>query len=87
MASDAYATGQALTALASTGSVAVTGLAYGAGAQLLLRTQLADESWHVQSRARPVQPYFDSEFPQERDQFLSAATTNWAVMAPVAAAQ
>lgn len=79
--SDAYATGQALTALAESGTVAVNDSVYQRGTKFLLRTQLEDGSWHVRSRAIPIQPYFDSQFPHGRDQFISAAATNWATMA------
>jgi hypothetical protein len=79
--SDAYATGQALTALAETGSLSVADPVYQRGVQYLLKTQLEDGSWYVRSRANPSQPYFDSEFPHGKDQFISAAATNWAVMA------
>jgi len=53
----------------------------------LLSTQLEDGSWHVGTRTIPLQPYFDSEFPHERDQFVSAAATNWATMALARAAK
>ncbi|HEY6346965.1 MAG TPA: ankyrin repeat domain-containing protein [Bryobacteraceae bacterium] len=81
LSSDAYATGQALTALAEAGGMAVTDPVYQRGVQFLLRTQLEDGSWYVATRTLPVQPYFDSEFPHERDQFISDAATNWAIMA------
>ena len=83
--SDAYATGQALTALAEVGGLPATDPAYRRGVQFLLRSQLEDGSWYVPTRTLPVQPYFDSEFPHERDQFISAAATNWATMALVRA--
>ena len=54
---------------------------YQKGVRFLLGTQLEDGSWYVRTRAVPVQPYFDSEFPHGRDQFISAAATNWATMA------
>jgi hypothetical protein len=79
--SDAYATGQALTALAESGAVKPTDLSYQRGVRFLLGTQLDDGSWYVRSRAIPVQPYFDSEFPHGKDQFISAAATNWATIA------
>jgi ankyrin repeat protein len=79
--SDAYATGQALTALAQSGVVKPTDPAYEKGVRFLLGSQLEDGSWYVRSRAIPIQPYFDSEFPHGKDQFLSAAATNWATMA------
>jgi len=79
--SDAYATGQALTALAEAGAVRPSDSAYQRGVRFLLETQLEDGSWFVRSRVIPIQPYFDSEFPHGRDQFISAAATNWATMA------
>jgi len=81
LSSDAYATGQALTALAESGAVKPTDLSYQRGVRFLLGTQLDDGSWYVRSRAIPVQPYFDSEFPHGKDQFISAAATNWATIA------
>jgi ankyrin repeat protein len=81
LTSDAYATGQALTALAESGAITVTDAAYRRGITSLLNTQLADGSWFVRSRAIPIQPFFDSGFPHGRDQFISAAATNWATMA------
>ena len=75
--SDAYATGQALYALhaARESSREVVEK----GVRFLLDTQLADGSWHVRSRAYPIQPnYFDTGFPHGRDQWISAAGTSWA---------
>ena len=51
------------------------------GAAFLLRTQHADGSWHVKSRALKVQPYFESGFPHGHDQWISQAGTAWAAMA------
>jgi hypothetical protein len=87
LASDAYATGQALTALAGAGELPVTDRVYQRGVRFLLSTQLEDGSWFVGTRALPVQPYFESEFPHGRDQFISAAATNWATMALARAAK
>jgi squalene cyclase len=78
--SDAYATGQVLVALKEVG-VSVTDPAYKRGIQFLLNAQAEDGSWHVQSRAVPLQPFFESGFPYGRDQFISAAGSNWAAMA------
>jgi hypothetical protein len=83
--SDAYATGQALVALRESRAVAVESAAYRRGIQFLLNSQLEDGSWYVRTRALPIQPYFDSDFPHGRDQFISAAATNWAAMALTAA--
>ncbi len=81
LASDAYATGQALTALVEAGGTAVSDPVYQRGVKFLLSTQLEDGSWFVSTRTLPVQPYFDAEFPYERNQFISNAATNWATMA------
>ena len=89
MASDAYATGEALHALREAGVLTPASAAYQRGVRYLLGTQLSDGSWHVATRAQPVQAYFESDFPHGRDQFISTAATNWATMAliPVAAAE
>ena len=87
LGSDAYATGQALTALAEAGVVTATDPVYQRGVRFLLDTQLEDGSWFVRSRAMPIQPYFDSGFPHGVDQFISAAATNWATMALASAAR
>jgi ankyrin repeat protein len=87
MVSDSYATGQALYALNLAGKMAVSNSTYQKGVDFLLRTQAPDGSWHVETRAIWLQPYFESGFPYGRDQFISAAGTAWAVMALVPAAQ
>ncbi len=84
--SDAYATGQALYALNIAGKFAVTDPTFRKGIDYLLRTQAADGSWHVKSRAIWLQPYFESGFPYGQDQFISAAGTAWAAMALTTAA-
>ena len=81
LASDAYATGQALVALRESRALAVEDAVYQRGIQLLLDSQLEDGSWYVRTRALPIQPHFDSDFPHGLDQFISAAATNWAAMA------
>ena len=81
LASDAYATGQALVALRESRALAVENSAYRRGIQFLLDSQLEDGSWYVRTRALPIQPHFDSDFPHGLDQFISAAATNWAAMA------
>jgi hypothetical protein len=80
MASDAYATGQALYAL-HVGSVSPKSGVYGKGVAYLLRTQLEDGTWFVHSRAFGFQPYFESGFPHGTDQFISASATAWATIA------
>ena len=81
LASDAYATGQALVALREARALATGSEAYRRGIQFLLDSQLEDGSWYVPTRALPIQPHFDSDFPHGVDQFISAAATNWAAMA------
>jgi ankyrin repeat protein len=85
--SDAYATGQALVALRESGAMPVSDPVYKRGVQFLMSTQLADGSWYVKSRALRLQPYFESGFPFGRDQFVSAAGTNWATQALALAAR
>jgi ankyrin repeat protein len=85
--SDAYATGQALFALRECAALSVSDEIYERGIRFLLNTQLEDGSWYVKSRAVPFQPYFESGFPHGHDQWISAAATNWAVMALVPAAK
>ncbi|MCC6390789.1 MAG: hypothetical protein IT167_09305 [Bryobacterales bacterium] len=79
LSSDAYATGQALYALHLAGRLSKETLEK--GARFLLDTQLADGTWHVRSRAYPIQTkYFETGFPHGRDQWISAAGTSWAVI-------
>jgi hypothetical protein len=79
--SDAYATGQALVALQSSGQLAISDAAYQRGVGFLLRTQMSDGSWLVRTRTFPFQPYKESGFPHGKDQWISAAGTSWAAMA------
>ena len=85
--SDAYATGQALFALSMAGKMAAGIPVYQKGVDYLLRTQAADGTWHVTTRAIWLQPYFESGFPYGRDQFISTAGTAWASMALAATVQ
>ena len=87
LASDAYATGQALFALYTAGRMPITDPAYRNGIDYLLRTQANDGTWHVKSRSIWLQPYFESGFPYGQDQFISAAGTAWAAMALATTAQ
>ena len=80
MSSDAYATGQALYVLYASG-LATADPAYEQGMQFLLKTQQADGSWHVPTRSKPIQIYFDNGDPYGKDQFISIAATSWAVAA------
>ena len=81
LGSDAHSTGVALHALRETGFLSTADLAHRRGVQYLLSTQYPDGSWHVRSRAAGFQPYFQSGFPFEHDQWISAAATGWAAEA------
>jgi hypothetical protein len=85
--SDAYATGSALVALHEAGALAASDAAYQRGLAYLLKTQQADGSWHVPSRSKPFQTYFESGFPHGKDQFISAAASSWATWAMVKGSQ
>jgi hypothetical protein len=81
LGSDAHSTGVALHALRESGLLSAADSAHRLGVQYLLSTQYPDGSWHVRSRAVPFQPYFQSGFPFEHDQWISAAATGWAAEA------
>lgn len=78
---DAYATGLTLLALHTGGGLSVTDTRYRKGVKFLLDTSREDGAWHVKSRSFAFQPYFESGFPFEHDQWISAAATGWASMA------
>ncbi|MBL8295673.1 MAG: ankyrin repeat domain-containing protein [Bryobacterales bacterium] len=86
LASDAYATGQALVALREAGIMSPSDTRYQRGVRYLVDSQMEDGSWLVRTRSPSFQPYFDSGFPHGYDQFISAAASNWAVMALLPAA-
>src|SRR4030095_458638 len=79
--SDAYATGQSLFALNQSGQLRADDDAYQKGVSFLLSKQFDDGSWKVQSRSFPVIPFVETKFPHGKNQFISAAGTNWATMA------
>jgi hypothetical protein len=81
MEPDAYATGSALVALHEAGGLSCQHPAWLRGLRYLLRTQQPDGSWHVVSRAKPLQEYFESGFPHGKDQFISTFATGWAAEA------
>jgi ankyrin repeat protein len=81
LASDAYATGQVLYTLHETGFSSADDPAFRRGVEFLLRTQKEDGSWYVKSRAMKIQPYFQTGFPYDHDQWISASATAWASMA------
>lgn len=79
--SDAYATGQVLYMLHETGASAKNSAVVRHGVEFLLRTEKEDGSWFVKSRAMKIQPYFQSGFPYDHDQWISEIGTAWAVIA------
>jgi hypothetical protein len=81
LASDAYATGMTLWALAESGVVQPADPVYQRGVKFLLSTQRADGSWYVASRAVKFQPYFEGGFPYGHDQWISSMATGWAANA------
>jgi ankyrin repeat protein len=85
LSSDAYATGLVLVALHEAGGLPGDAPAYRRGIDFLLKTQLADGSWYVQTRCFPALEFSSSGFPHGRSQFISAAATCWATMALVLA--
>ena len=78
---DAYATGEALVALRESHAVDPTNPQYRRGVEFLLRTQIDDGSWFVETRAVPIQASFASGFPYGVHQWISAAATAWATTA------
>ncbi|HUP79782.1 MAG TPA: serine hydrolase [Pirellula sp.] len=81
MTSDAYATGSALTSLIRDGHIPSTNESIRQGIDYLLSTQLDDGTWQVTTRAKPVQEYFESNFPHGKDQFISVSATAWSTLA------
>lgn len=81
MPGDAYASGTALVALHRAGGLGTSEAAYQKGVKWLLAAQLADGSWHVRTRSKPIQSYFESGYPHGGDQFISIAAASWATTA------
>jgi Prenyltransferase and squalene oxidase repeat len=81
MEPDAYATGTALVALYDAAGLRTDDPHYQSGVRFLLKTQLDDGSWHIRSRSKPFQLYFESGFPHGKDQFISLAASGWATTA------
>ncbi|MEO7120924.1 MAG: prenyltransferase/squalene oxidase repeat-containing protein [Ginsengibacter sp.] len=80
--SDAYATGQTLYALYESGMEQPEDAVYQKGLNYLLKTQDENGAWFIATRSFPIQPFVSSDFPPYDDnQFISAAGSNWAVMA------
>jgi hypothetical protein len=78
---DAYATATALVALHEAGDLPTTDAAYLRGLAFLLSRQLSDGSWHVKTRATPVQEYYESGYPHGEDQFISIYAAGWSTTA------
>lgn len=81
MTSDAYATATVLAALHQAGGLATTDAAYQRGLDFLLAAQLPDGSWHVRTRSKPIQRYYESGYPHGKDQFISITAAGWATTA------
>lgn len=82
MPGDAYATGEALYALGETNTIHPDDIAARKAIAWLLKHQDQTGAWIVESRAYPIQPFFNSDFPPyDENQFISAAATNWACLA------
>lgn len=81
MTSDAYASGTALVALLSDSKLPIDHPAIVKGKAYLLDTQQEDGSWHVVTRAKGFQTYFETGFPHGKDQFISMAASSWATLA------
>lgn len=81
MSSDAYATGSTLSAILRDGYIPSNNVAIQEGIEYLLANQMADGTWHVVTRASPVQEYFESNFPHGKDQFISISATAWSALA------
>lgn len=77
---DAYATGSSLVALHEAG-MSTDDPVYQRGVRFLIDSQRADGSWHVRSRSKPFQEYFETSFPHGKDQFISIAASGWATAA------
>jgi ankyrin repeat protein len=84
--SDAYATGVVLSTLYREGLLKASDPVYTHGTAYLMKTQFPDGSWYVRSRSPKLQPYFQSAFPYDHDQWISTSATSLAVMALAPAA-
>ena len=80
LASDAYGTGLAMRALRESGQPGMEA-AYRRGTKFLLQTQMDDGSWYVRSRGMKLQPFFQSGFPYDHDQWISYTATALATAA------
>ena len=65
--------------------VKASALFYRRGLEFLIKSQRDDGTWHIKSRSRPFQTYFESGFPHGPGQFISSAGSGWATAALVLA--
>lgn len=80
MHSDAYATGQTVYFLLEAG-IPPEDETLSRGLRFLLDNQEEDGSWHVVTRSKPIQKWFDNGDPHDTDQFISTPAACWAVAA------
>ncbi|MBI3863972.1 MAG: hypothetical protein HY290_18975 [Planctomycetia bacterium] len=80
MPSDPYATGTTLYVLLDTG-LATGHPSVNRAVAYLVKAQKDDGSWLVETRAKPVQVFFDNGDPHGKSQFISIAATGWSVAA------
>lgn len=80
MQSDAYATGQTVYFLLDAGVPTEDDMVR-RGLRFLLNNQEEDGSWHVVTRSKPIQKWFDNGDPHDTDQFISTPAACWAVAA------
>ena len=78
--SEAYSTGLTLFALLETGEP-FDSLMIRRAAEYLLASQQGDGSWLVETRAKPVQVFFDNGDPHGKSQFISITATGWSTAA------
>ena len=81
MQSDAYATGLILAALLTVQPELIHERWCLRGVDYLLESQKKDGTWHVLTRSKPIQEYFESGFPYGEDQFISISASCWSVIA------
>lgn len=79
MDSDAYATATVMYALHRAGFDR-NREPWKRGIKYLIKNQHEDGSWHVESRSKPFQKYFETGFPYAADQFISTTATGWATI-------
>jgi N-acyl-D-amino-acid deacylase len=79
--SDAYATATVIVALLSDGGVSKDNPAVRRAVQYLFDAQRNDGSWHVVTRAKPFQTYYETGYPHGADQFISISAASWATLA------